>query len=153
MAGKAAAGERYAELGARGCRSGHSRDDFKIDSGLAQSVDFFLRAAEKHGVASLQPYHDTVLAGGVHQPLVYETLGCRMAAAALADENFPGARGERERLRVHERIVKDQLGALENFRRAQREKVRCAGSGAHKIDFTHRSSRRPQSGWRLRRSG
>src|SRR5213593_2266966 len=92
MAGKAAAGERYAELGARGCRSGHSRDDFKIDSGLAQSVDFFLRAAEKHGVASLQPHYDTVLAGGVHQPLVYETLGRRMAAAAFAHENLSGAR-------------------------------------------------------------
>ena len=83
-----------------------------------------------HWVASLQSHHDCVLAGGVDQPLVYEALNGRMATAALADENFPGARGERERLRMHQRIVKDELGALENFRSAQREQVRCAGAGA-----------------------
>src|SRR5204863_204346 len=119
MAGNAAAGERYAELGARGGCCGHSGDDFEIDSRSAQRIDFFLSAAEKQGVASLQPHHDTVLAGGVHQPLVDEALGRRVAAAALAHENFPGVHGERERLRVHERIVIYQLGALENFRRAQ----------------------------------
>jgi hypothetical protein len=33
-------------------------------------------------------------------------------------------------VRVHKRIVKDQLGALENFRRAQSEQIGCAGTGA-----------------------
>jgi len=50
-----------------------------------------------------------------------------MAAAALAYENFPGARGERERPRVHQRIVEDQLGALENFRSAQGEQSGAPG--------------------------
>jgi len=54
-----------------------------------------------------------------------------MAAAALAHKNFPGAHGERERLRLHKGIVEDQLGALENLRRAQSEKIRCAGARAH----------------------
>jgi hypothetical protein len=48
----------------------------------------------------------------------------------LRHENLSGARGERERLRVHESVVKHHVGALENFRRAQSEKVRCAGAGA-----------------------
>jgi len=121
VAGKAAAGERYAELGARSRRGGNSGDDFEIDSCLAQGIDLLLRAAEKQGIASLQAHYDSVLAGGVRQLLVYEALGGGMAAAALAHENFPGARGEGERLRVHQRIVEDQLGALENFRGAQSE--------------------------------
>src|SRR5437899_8306520 len=49
-------------------------------------------------------------AGGVHQPLVYETLGGRMAAAALAHENLSGARGERERDRKSTRLNSSHLG-------------------------------------------
>ena len=58
-----------------------------------------------------------------------------MPAAALAYGNLYGARGQRQRFGVHQRVVEHDVGALQQPRRAQREQVRRAGPGADEIDL------------------
>ena len=61
-----------------------------------------------------------------------------MLAAALADGDLLGARGERDGVRMHQRVVEHDVGALEQPRRAQRQQVRCARAGADEIDIPRR---------------
>ena len=67
-----------------------------------------------------------------------------MPAAALADGDLLGAGGERERVRMHERVVKDDVGLGEQARSADRQQVGRAGAGADEIDGALRH-RAPQA--------
>ena len=93
-----------------------------------------MSAAEQHRVATLEAHHDVVCRGSVDEPLVDELLRGRLPAAALADGDLHGARRESERIRMHQSIVKDDVGALEQLRRAQGQQIRCAGARADEID-------------------
>ena len=66
-------------------------------------------------------------------------------AVALAHVHEARARGERQRVGMHQRVVEDDVGALEQARGAQREEVGRARAGADELDLTHAaiSSTRP----------
>ena len=129
----AALRERHAELGARGERGGDARYDLERDARVAQGVDLFLGPSEQHRIASFQPHDDGVLARRVDEALVDEALRGGMPAAALADREPLGAPGERERVRVHQRVVEHDVGPREEPRRAQREEVGRTRAGADEI--------------------
>ena len=79
-----------------------------------------------------------------------------MLAAAFADRDVLGVRGERDRLRMDERVVEHDVGALEHVGRAQRQQIRRAGTGADEIDRAraHAAVTRPRrAASRLRKSG
>ncbi len=103
----------------------------------SSAVHLLVRAAEQHRVAALEAHDHFVMRGGVDQALVDEALRGGVAAAALADRDLLGARGERERVRMHERVVEDDVGPLEQPRGAQRQQVGGAGTGADQIDLSH----------------
>ena len=46
---------------------------------------------------------------------------------------------ESEDLRVHQRVMEHDVGALQNARGAQREEIGRAGAGADQIDLAHQS--------------
>ena len=58
------------------------------DARFRERVDLFLRAAEQHRVAALEPHHDAMHARGIDEALVDEALRGRMLAAALADRDL-----------------------------------------------------------------
>ncbi len=70
----------------------------------------------------------------VDEPLADEALCGRVPAAALADGDDLGARGERERFGVHERVVEHDVRAREHLRRADRQQIRRAGSRADEVN-------------------
>ena len=105
------------------------------DIGFSQRVDFFLRTAEDHRVAAFQSHHITIVARGFDQLLVDETLIRRDLSRAFADGNFLGFRRERNRIRMHQRVVENNVGVGENPRRAQREQIGRAGACADECDF------------------
>ena len=76
----------------------------------------------------------------IDEALVDELLRGRMLAAALADGELLRARGERDRVRMHERVVEHDVGLLEQACRAQRQEVGRAGAGADEIRSGHRIS-------------
>ena len=67
----------------------------------------------------------------------------------------PGVACESDGVPMHECIVEDDVGALQQPRGAQREEVGSPGAGADEIDLTHgrprRSCRRRPCGWWPRR--
>ena len=72
--------------------------------------------------------------GGIDQSLVNELLRRRVLAATLANQDLLGTRRERDRVRMHQRIIEDNVGPLQQSRRAQRKKVGRARTGADEID-------------------
>ena len=99
-----------------------------------EKLDLFLRAAEEHRVAALQPHHHAVAPRRVGEALVDEVLRRRMPAATLADGDLFGAERERQRLRMNQSVVENDVGLAEQPGRAQGKEVRCAGSGADEVD-------------------
>jgi len=52
----------------------------------------------------------------------------------LPRDELSGQRRQAERIGIHERVVKDHVGAAEQFRAAQREQARVARPGPDEID-------------------
>ena len=76
-----------------------------------------------------------MLAGGVHQALVDELLRRRMASAALAHGDLLGVHGKRDRIRMHQRVVEDDIGFGQQTCGAQRQQIGIAGAGADQPDL------------------
>src|SRR5690349_2807979 len=93
--------------------------DFVCDSRFFQCGNFFLRATEQHGVATLQAHDDCVLARRVDEPLVDEALRSGLASATLADRDLLRALRERNRFRMHERVMEHNVRAFEETRCTQ----------------------------------
>src|SRR5207249_1112585 len=129
--------KRGADLRGRGKRGRHAGNDLVRHPRCLERFDLFLRATEQHRVAAFQSHDDVVLRGRIDETLVDEPLRRGMAAATLAHGDLLGALRERERIRVYERVVKDDVSACEQIRRAQREQVGCAGTGADEVYATH----------------
>ena len=73
----------------------------------------------------------------IDQTLVDETLRGGVCAATLADSDPLGVVRQRDRLRMHERIVEDDVCALEQACGSQRQQVGCAGTGSDEVDLAH----------------
>jgi hypothetical protein len=56
-----------------------------------------------------------------------------MLAAALADSDLFGSGSHRDGARMHQRIVKNDIGTLEQARSTQRKQIGCARSGTDQI--------------------
>ena len=76
--------------------------------------------------------------GSIDQTLVDEALRRRVPAAAFADRDFFRVLRKRERIRMHQRVVEHDVGALEQLRGAHRDQIRRAGPRAHQIDLAAR---------------
>ena len=92
--------------------------------------------------------------GGVDQALVDEVLCRRMAPAALSDRHLLGACRQGDRLRMHQGIVEDDVGLLEQPCGAYGQQVRSTRPGADEMDFAdcgHAAASEPISPGKLRR--
>ena len=118
VAAHAAPRQRDLEIGAGGERRSHAGDDFASDACSLQRIDFFLGAPKQHRIAAFKPHDYCMLVCRIDQALVDETLQRRMLAATLADGDFFRALCQRERLRMHQRVVKHDVCAGEQARRA-----------------------------------
>jgi len=67
---------------------------------------------------------------GIYQPLVDEALCSRMAAAAFADGNLFRLVRERNRIRMHQCVVKHDIGTAQQLGCAQRQQIGRARSCA-----------------------
>ena len=126
--------QRDSQLSARGECSGDAGYDFIAHARSLERGDLLLRAAEEHRVAALEPDHDGMRLGGIDQSLVDELLCRGMFSAALADRDLLRARGQCDRLRMHQSVMKDDVGLLEQLCRAQGQQVRCTGAGTDEIN-------------------
>ena len=59
-----------------------------------------------------------------------------MPSAALANRDFYSVHRECDDVRMHQRVVEHDVGALQQPRSPQRQKVRCARAGTDEIDGT-----------------
>ena len=59
-----------------------------------------------------------------------------MPPAALANRDLYGVHGECDGVRMHQGIMENDVGALQQPRRPQREEIRRARAGADEIDGT-----------------
>ena len=130
----AALRQRESKLGAGRQRRRDARHDLVAHAGRLERGNFFLGATEEHRIAAFEANDDRVSLRRVDEPFVDELLRGGVFPAAFADGDLFGAGGERHRIGMHQRIVEDDVGLREQFRRAQREQVRRAGSGANEID-------------------
>ncbi len=90
------------------------------------------------GGAGVVPHCTAVALLGARRPesnwRSCEHLRGRVPSAALVDRHGFGAGRERNRFRVHQRVMHDDVRAFEQSRRPQREKVGRAGAGADEVD-------------------
>ncbi len=77
--------------------------------------------------------------GRIDQPLVDEALGGRVTAAAFADGDSLGLRRQCNNFRIDQRVVKNDVGTLEQACRPQRQKIGRTGTGANQINNAARA--------------
>ncbi len=135
--GRCGLGVRHGQLGVggHGQSGGRPGDDLQRHAGGAQGGDFFGQAAKDAWVAGLEADDGFALPGGgdhLRVDLLLRDVPAR-AVMAQADQFGPGP-GVRERRRIDQVVVEDQVGAAETFGGAEREKPGIAGSGAGEID-------------------
>lgn len=121
--------------GSEGRRNtGHN---FKFNAVLAKKIEFFAGAGKYHWIAAFESHDGWTNLNEACHTGIYVVLRHHTSAAVLAEGDFHGIRpAVSEDGGIYQIVVKDGVGALENFDAAERDEARIARSGTDQIDFS-----------------